>query len=74
MRAQLVELDQVKRKALFDDVQRILAEQLPMIFLVSPNILVGAREDLGNFSPTILDHSTLWNAEMLFWRNGPPVN
>jgi len=71
MRAQLVELDRVKRKALFDDVQRILAERLPMIFLVSPNILVGAREDLGGFTPTILDHSTLWNTEVLFWRDGP---
>lgn len=68
MKAQLIELDRVQRKAYFDEVQRILAEQVPMVFLISPNILVGARQGLGNFNPTILDHSTLWNAEELFWQ------
>ena len=29
--------------------------------------LVGARADLGNFRPSVLDHYTLWNVERLFF-------
>ena len=43
-------------------------ENLPLIPLVSPNILVGARKDLGNFRPALLDHYTLWNVEELYWQ------
>ena len=68
MSQQLTELDPAKRKVLFDQVQEILYDESPALFLVSPNILVGAHQNLGNFRPTILDHSTLWNAEELYWR------
>lgn len=68
MTQQLVTLDYGERKALYDRVQRIAAEQLPFIFLVSPNVLVGARQGLGNFKPAILDHPTLWNVEELHWQ------
>lgn len=57
------------RKRLFDRVQELLAQNLPLIPLVSPNILVGARKTLGNFRPALLDHYTLWNAEELYWRS-----
>jgi len=49
-------------------VQAIAAEKLPLIPLVSPNIIVAAKRTLGNFRPAVLDHYTLWNAEQLFWR------
>ena len=68
MERQLGELDRAVRKQLFDRVQEILAEQLPWIPLVSPNTLVGADRDLGNFRPAILSHSTLWNADEIYWR------
>ena len=68
MQEQLVTLDYQRRKLDFDRVQTILSEQLPMICLVSPNILVGAKNSLGNFRPSILDHYTLSNVEELFWR------
>ena len=45
-----------------------MAENLPLIPLVSPHVLVGAREPLGNFRPAVLDHNVLWNADELFWR------
>ena len=66
LRAQLVAVDPVVRKALYDRLQAIVAEQLPFIFLVSPNTLVGARREVGNFAPSILGHPTLWNADALF--------
>jgi len=68
MKQQLVTLDYRERKQLFDRVQTIVAEQLPFIFLAAPHILVGARADLANFQPAVLDHYTLWNVERMFLR------
>jgi peptide/nickel transport system substrate-binding protein len=68
LQQQKAALDLAERKRLFDRVQEILAEQQPFIFLISPNVLVGARRGLGNFRPTNLDQPTLWNAEELFWQ------
>lgn len=68
MQKQLVTLNYAQRKKIYDRVQEILARQLPMVYLATPNILVGAREDLGNFRPAIIEQYTFWNAEELFWR------
>jgi peptide/nickel transport system substrate-binding protein len=71
MARQLTTLDPRARKALYDRVQQIVATELPIIPLASPNILVGARRSLGNFQPGILDPYTLWNVEELYWREPP---
>jgi peptide/nickel transport system substrate-binding protein len=68
MQQQLITLKYQERKRLYDRVQQLVAENLPIICLVSPNILVGAKERLGNFRPAILSDYTLWNAEELFFR------
>ena len=68
MRQQMTTLDHAQRKLLYDRVQQIAAENLPLICLASPNILVAARKDLGNFQPAVVDHYTLWNVEQLYWR------
>ncbi len=70
MQKQRSTLDPDERKRLVDRVQWLVAENLPMLSLVSPNVLVGAKTLLGNFRPAILPHHTLWNAEELFWQ--PP--
>jgi peptide/nickel transport system substrate-binding protein len=57
-----------KRKQLFDRVQMLIADNLPITCLATPNVLVGAKADLGNFRPAILESNTLWNVEELFWR------
>jgi peptide/nickel transport system substrate-binding protein len=56
------------RKRMFDRVQQLAMEYLPMIPLVTPNVLVGVKKSLGNFRPALLDHNSLWNIEELFWR------
>src|SRR6267143_874461 len=58
-----------QRKKYFDRVQEILAENQPMIFLASPDILAGAKNSLGNFHPAVLEPYVLWNAEQLYFRN-----
>jgi peptide/nickel transport system substrate-binding protein len=67
MQKQLVTLDYQQRKKIYDRVQQLLAQQLPMVYLISPNILVGAQQDLGNFRPAIIEQYTFWNADELFW-------
>jgi peptide/nickel transport system substrate-binding protein len=69
MTEQMVTLDYHKRKKLYDRVQQIASEQMPFIFLATPNILTGAKADVGNFQPAVLDHYTLWNADQLCLRN-----
>jgi peptide/nickel transport system substrate-binding protein len=68
MQQQLVTLDYAKRKKLYDRVQEIVVQELPVICLVSPNILVGASDRVGNFQPAILDPYTLWNIDELYIR------
>jgi peptide/nickel transport system substrate-binding protein len=67
MQKQLVTINYQQRKKIYDRVQEVLAQQLPMVYLASPNILVGAKEELGNFHPAIIEQYTFWNAEELFW-------
>jgi peptide/nickel transport system substrate-binding protein len=66
MEKQLSTLKLSDRKLLFDRVQQIIADNLPVISLVSPNILVAAKDQLINFKPVALDPHTLWNSPELF--------
>jgi peptide/nickel transport system substrate-binding protein len=68
MEKQLSNMKPKDRKLLYDRVQEILAEELPIICLASPNILVGAKDQLANFKPATLDPHTLWNSQELFFR------
>jgi peptide/nickel transport system substrate-binding protein len=68
MRQQEVTLDYAKRKRLYDRVQEIVSQDLPVICLASPNILVAARDRVGNFSPAILEPYVLWNVDELYVR------
>jgi peptide/nickel transport system substrate-binding protein len=65
---QLTTLSYKDRKRSYDRVQQLVADNLPLICLVSPNVLVGAKKNLGNFRPANLNDYTLWNVEQLFFR------
>ena len=66
MQRQMRTIDPKRRKALYDRVQRLVAENLPIVPLASPHLLAAAKRDLGNFAPAILDTSIVWNADELF--------
>ena len=70
MQQQMVTLDYAQRKKLYDRAQQLIAENLPLIFLGTPNILAGANSRVGNFHPAVLDPYTLWNSDGLYVR-GP---
>ncbi|HEY3767496.1 MAG TPA: ABC transporter substrate-binding protein [Candidatus Angelobacter sp.] len=67
MQQQTSVLDYKKRKQIYDRVQEILAEHLPVIFLISPDVLVGAKNSLKGIRPAALRHHLLWNVEQIYW-------
>ena len=73
MRTQATTSDPVLRKRLYDQVQRIVAEQLPIICVASPHVLVAASADLQNLRPSILRPYALGAAEELYFRTGQPA-
>jgi peptide/nickel transport system substrate-binding protein len=74
MRRQMSALAYKQRKALYDRVQQIVAENLPLISLASPHVIVAARKSVGNFLPAVLEPNTLWNAEQLCRRDPGPAS
>ncbi|MGB7352019.1 MAG: ABC transporter substrate-binding protein [Candidatus Acidiferrales bacterium] len=66
MNEQLITLNYARRKHLYDQVQEIVAQDLPVICLASPHILIGAKDRIGNFHPAILAPYALWNVEELY--------
>src|ERR1700688_4279700 len=69
MEQQMITLDYAKRKQLYDRAQQIIADNVPFIFLGTPDILAGANARVGNFHPAVLDPYTLWNADELYVRS-----
>ena len=70
MQQQMVTLDYQKRKQLYDHVQELISENVPFIFLATPNALACADAQVGNFRPAVLDPYTLWNADELYLKSG----
>jgi peptide/nickel transport system substrate-binding protein len=65
MQAQNASQDPNKRKAYFDKVQQIVADQAPMLFLVNPNALSAVSSNLKNVTPAVLSPQIYWNADRL---------
>src|SRR5438105_8047505 len=69
MNEQMVTMNYQRRKQLYDRVQQLIAENLPVIFLATPNALVGAKDEIGNFQPGVLDPYALWNLDELYFKH-----
>src|SRR5262245_25123629 len=57
-----------RRRAAFNEIQRILAEQLPIIPVVARHAPLAANQRIGNYLPSPIVPYSLWNAEELFIR------
>jgi peptide/nickel transport system substrate-binding protein len=69
MEAQMRTLDFARRKQCFDEVQAILAEELPMIYTVSPYSYAAIRADTGNLAPSVMTaYHLTWNLEELYFK------
>jgi peptide/nickel transport system substrate-binding protein len=69
MQEQMITLDFQKRKRLYDRVQEIISENVPFVFLATPNVLAAANVRVGNFQPALLDPYILWNADELYLKS-----
>jgi peptide/nickel transport system substrate-binding protein len=69
MLAQSVSQDRAKRKLYFDQVQQIVADKVPMLFLVNPNALSAVSPNVQNVTPAALRPQIYWNVERLQVRN-----
>jgi peptide/nickel transport system substrate-binding protein len=65
MRAQAASTDPKRRKEAFDQVQEIVVEQEPFIFLINKNALSAVSTAVHGAAPVILSPQTFWNADRL---------
>jgi len=66
MRRQMASPDEAERKRLFDLVQTIFAEHLPMIEFVAPRIYVAASARVANLAPTaFMRPQLLWSPDTI---------
>ena len=63
MLALTAETDHQERRRLFDQVQRIFADNLPAIYFVAPRLNMAVTRRLGGLTPSVLRPQLLWNAE-----------
>jgi peptide/nickel transport system substrate-binding protein len=69
MDAQMRTLDFAQRKKCFDEVQVILAEELPMTYTVAPFAAAAIRSDVGNARPAVLSpYHLTWNLDELYFK------
>ena len=67
--AQMATLDLAERKKAFDEVQVILADELPMIYTVCPVSYAAAKLGIANMKPSVMTPYPLtWNMEELYFK------
>jgi peptide/nickel transport system substrate-binding protein len=66
MKQQMNTTQRIVRKKAYDEVQQIVADQLPIIPLVSRDVLVAVRTRVGNMRPVVMAPYALWNSEELY--------
>ncbi|MBI5280588.1 MAG: ABC transporter substrate-binding protein [Candidatus Solibacter usitatus] len=73
MKAQAVEGNLPKRIRLIHEMQRIVREQAPMIYLAHPHALLAVSPQLANAEPAAFRPRVLWNVERLAPIHQPEV-
>ena len=63
-------VDQAERKKTFDQIQKIFADQLPVIYFVAPRLYMGVSSRVGGLTPSILRPQLLWNVERMTVKAG----
>jgi peptide/nickel transport system substrate-binding protein len=71
MTEQASTLDQGRRKELFNQVQRLWAENLPALYFAAPRLLLAHSTRLQGVVPSVQRPAILWNADSLSVA-GPP--
>jgi peptide/nickel transport system substrate-binding protein len=69
MAQQSATLDMAERKRLFNDVQRLFAENLPILYFAAPRVYVAASARLINLYPALTRPEIIWSADTLAIRD-----
>lgn len=62
---QAAETDPAKRKTQFNEIQRIMADQLPVIPIVARHVVSAANSRVAGLDPSPIVPYSLWNADQL---------
>ncbi len=63
---QSVELNPDRRHLLFNEIQVIMREEVPVIPIAARHVLIAVNGRIGNYSPSGIFPYSLWNVEELF--------
>lgn len=58
-------LDQTERVRIFNDVQRIFAEHLPILHFAAPRLYMGVSPRVGNLAPAVTRPQLLWSVDTI---------
>ena len=62
------ESDPQKRASIFNEIQTIMADELPVIPIAARHVVSASNARIGNYSPSPIMPYSLWNAEEMFIR------
>ena len=62
------ESDPQKRASIFNEIQKIMADEMPVVPIAARHVVSAANSRLGNYSPSPIMPYSLWNAEEMFIR------
>ncbi len=74
MTQQAASLDETKRRALFNEVQRIMADQLPLLYFAAPRVILATSTRLLNVTPSLIRPMVTWSADTLAVTPGKGTN
>jgi peptide/nickel transport system substrate-binding protein len=63
-------VNQAERKTAFDQIQKIFAEHLPILYFVAPRLYMGVSTRVGGLTPSILRPQLLWDVERMTVNGG----
>ena len=63
MARQIASPDESERKRLFDEVQKVFAEHVPVLYFVAPRVYVAASARVTNLTPAVSRPQLLWAAD-----------
>ena len=65
MKRQASTIDQNERKRIFNEAQRVFAEQLPALYFVAPRLYMAVTSRVGNLTPAVIRPQLLWAADTI---------
>lgn len=65
MRQQAATLDMERRRQIFNDVQRLFAENLPVLYFAAPRLYYAHSSRVVGVVPSVLRPPALWNADTI---------